>query len=106
MIYIVIPFWKRLFVIGVCKVVIWVGSITIYKFILSTSMIHPEDMLQLAYKCEVKRFPEHVALVFDKDQYPDFLQHYSFFLKLMNYSMVDPEFHKNLQSLTLAQELK
>lgn len=69
-------------------------------------MIPAEDMLQLAYKCEKRYLLEHIALVFPKDQYVDFVQHYNFFLKLMNYSMSDPEFHKNLQNLTLAQELK
>lgn len=69
-------------------------------------MINPEDMLQLAYKCEIKKFPEHTALLFDSHEYIDFVQHYGFFLKLLNYSMVDPEFHKNLQNLTVAYELK
>lgn len=69
-------------------------------------MINSEDMLQLAYKCDKRVYPTHTALIFPNDEYPDFLQHYGFFLKLMNYSMTDPEFHKNLQNLTLAQELK
>lgn len=69
-------------------------------------MIPAEDMLQLAYKCDIKRFPEHTAIVFNKNEYNDFVQHYNFFLKLMNYSMSDPDFHKNLQNLTVAQELK
>jgi hypothetical protein len=69
-------------------------------------MIPAEDMLQLAYKCEIKRFPEHTAIVFPKKDYVDFVQHYSYFIKLMNYSMADPEFRKNLQNLTVAQELK
>ena len=69
-------------------------------------MINPEDMLQLAYKCEKRYLVDHIALVFPKDQYVDFVQHYSFFLKLMNYSMIDEQFRNNLQNLTLAQELK
>ena len=89
-----------------CKVVIWVGSTIIYWYILNISMIHPEDMLHLAYKCHKHVSATHTALIFPKDEYPDFLQHYSFFLKLMNYSMADSEFRTNLQNLTLAQELK
>lgn len=69
-------------------------------------MLHPEDMLHLAYKCEKRIYPTHTTLIFPNDEYPDFLQHYGFFLKLMNYSMMDDEFRKNLHSLTIAQELK
>lgn len=69
-------------------------------------MINPEDMLHLAYKCHKHVSPTHTALIFPKDEYSDFLQHYSFFLKLMNYSMLDDQFRTNLQNLTLAQELK
>ena len=72
--------------------------------VLNTYMIQ-EDMLHLVYNCRKHKFQNETAIIFDDDEYEDFLKHYGMHLKIMQACMDKPEFADTLNKMLIVWEL-